>query len=263
MVFSLSGRTAAVTGAGGYLGSAMSAMLAKAGAHVCLLGRSLEALNVVRDGITAHGGTADCFDFDVTDQVRVQEFVTSLEGQGHGLDVLVHNAYAAPNVRSGEVQAPAFHQAYSVTVSAVADFNVAASSLLKRAVELRGDASIIHIASMYGLVSPDPSIYGLTGLASPPWYGAAKAALLQYSRYAAVHFAPIGIRVNSISPGPFPSSEIQRHYPDFVEKLKAKTPLGRVGEPDDLGAVVVFLSGGGARFITGANVVVDGGWTVS
>jgi NAD(P)-dependent dehydrogenase (short-subunit alcohol dehydrogenase family) len=96
---------------------------------------------------------------------------------------------------------------------------------------------------------------------NPPHYGAAKAALLQYTRYAAVHLAPQGIRVNAISPGAFPPEVVQQRDPAFAAALTQKVPMGRLGTPEDLGGAVVFLASSAARFVTGANLPVDGGWT--
>jgi NAD(P)-dependent dehydrogenase (short-subunit alcohol dehydrogenase family) len=96
---------------------------------------------------------------------------------------------------------------------------------------------------------------------NPPHYGAAKAALLQYTRYAAVHLAAEGIRVNAISPGAFPPEATQQRDPVFADALTRKVPMGRLGKPEDLAGAVVFLASSAARFVTGANLPVDGGWT--
>jgi len=114
---------------------------------------------------------------------------------------------------------------------------------------------------MYGVVSPDPRIYGDSGYDNPPNYGAGKAAIIQFTRYAACHLAAKGIRVNAISPGPFPNPKVQENK-WFISNLKNKVPLGRIGQPGDLKGAVVFLASEGSSYITGQNIVVDGGWTV-
>jgi gluconate 5-dehydrogenase len=129
-----------------------------------------------------------------------------------------------------------------------------AASLMKKG------GSIINISSIYGIVSPDPSIYGTSGFNNPPAYGAGKAAVLQFTRYAACHLASKGIRVNSISPGAFPNKEVQENK-KFISNLKRKIPLGRIGEPEDLAGAVVFLASDASSYVTGSNIVVDGGWT--
>ena len=97
--------------------------------------------------------------------------------------------------------------------------------------------------------------------ANPPHYGVAKAGIIQLTRYAAVHLAAHGIRVNSISPGPFPSKEVQKNA-DFIETLSKNVPLGRIGKPEELLGAVIFLLSSASSYITGQNIVVDGGWTV-
>jgi gluconate 5-dehydrogenase len=114
---------------------------------------------------------------------------------------------------------------------------------------------------MYGLVGPDPAIYGATGMNSPPAYGPAKAALIQLTRYMACHWGPKGIRVNAIAPGPFPRDEIQQEHPEFAARLAAKTPLGRVGTPNEIAGTAVFLGADASTYVTGACLNVDGGWT--
>jgi NAD(P)-dependent dehydrogenase (short-subunit alcohol dehydrogenase family) len=128
-------------------------------------------------------------------------------------------------------------------------------------VALRGDASVVNIASMYGHVSPDPAIYGDSGQNSPPYYSAAKAALIHYTRYAAVHLAPDRVRVNAISPGPFPPMRFRDEKPDFYAQLVKKVPMGRIGMAEDMVGPLVFLASPHAQYVTGTNLCVDGGWT--
>ena len=113
---------------------------------------------------------------------------------------------------------------------------------------------------MYGMVSPDPNIYSSEKVASSPQYGAAKAALIHHTKYLAVHLAKHNIRVNSISPGPFPNTNILRDK-KFLNKLKEKTPLKRVGKAEELVSTVLYLASKSSSFTTGVNIPVDGGWT--
>ena len=114
---------------------------------------------------------------------------------------------------------------------------------------------------MYGSVSPDPSIYGTSGANNPPHYGAAKAALIQFTRYAACHLASDRIRVNCISPGPFPAAKYLERDPQFAERLSAKNPMGRVGDPMELQGPLLFLASDASSYVTGIDLAVDGGWT--
>ena len=121
--------------------------------------------------------------------------------------------------------------------------------------------SIINYCSMYGLVSPDLRIYGEDNpQKNPPNYGAAKAGVAQLTRYAADALAQYGIRVNSVTPGPFPAPGNDADKA-FVEKLSSKTMLGRFGKNYEMAGAVLLLASDAASFMTGSNIVVDGGWT--
>ncbi len=126
--------------------------------------------------------------------------------------------------------------------------------------EKNESSSIVNTGSMYGIVSPDPGIYGTSGQNNPVYYGAGKAGVIQLTRYAAGHLAKRGIRVNCVSPGPFPDS---RKLPpkEFLDELSKKTMLGRIGRNTEIAGAYCYLLSDAATFTTGANVVVDGGWT--
>jgi NAD(P)-dependent dehydrogenase (short-subunit alcohol dehydrogenase family) len=114
---------------------------------------------------------------------------------------------------------------------------------------------------MYGLVSPDPRMYPPTQRMNPIDYGVAKAGILQLVRYQAVVLAPQRVRVNAIAPGPFPMPDTHGTDDQFMSRLCGKVPLGRVGKPDEITGPVVFLASDASSFVTGTNIVVDGGWT--
>jgi gluconate 5-dehydrogenase len=114
---------------------------------------------------------------------------------------------------------------------------------------------------MYGLVSPQPDAYRAhPEFHNPPAYGAAKAGVIAFTRYAAVHLAGRSIRVNAIAPGPFPAGAAAADEA-FVTELARRVPLGRIGQPEELGAAVVLLLSQGASYITGQTISIDGGWT--
>jgi gluconate 5-dehydrogenase len=121
---------------------------------------------------------------------------------------------------------------------------------------------IINVASMYGLVAPDFNIYSsFPEFINPPHYGAAKAGVIHLTKYYASYLGKFGITVNSISPGPFPSDFVKGEL-GFINELEFKTCLNRIGKPEDLEGVFVFLSSSSSDFITGQNIVIDGGWTI-
>jgi NAD(P)-dependent dehydrogenase (short-subunit alcohol dehydrogenase family) len=174
---------------------------------------------------------------------------------------LINNAYNGGAGKITTSTQEAYASSYAMTVLAAHNLVIAALPSLRKAVNDYGDASIINLASMYALVSPDQSIYGSVADVNPPFYGAAKAALLQWTRYAACEFGVEGIRVNSISPGPFPAVSIQKENPIFVNMLAKKVPLARIGQADEIKGPTLFLASSASSFVNGANIVIDGGWT--
>ena len=121
-------------------------------------------------------------------------------------------------------------------------------------------ASIVNISTMYALAAPDPAMYEGTPYLSPPGYGEAKAGMLQMTRYLAAFLAPRGVRVNAVSPGPFPHGKSASDR-KFVRRLAERCLLGRTGRPEEIGGAVLYLASDASSFVTGQNLVVDGGWT--
>ena len=258
-LFGLAGRTALVTGATGHLGRAMARALAEAGATVLVNGRRPGAVDALVAEIGVSGYLARAAPFDVTDAAAARAALDALAGEP--LHILVNNAYAGGAGTLRHATAEAYRASFASVVEAAHNLLDAALPALRRAAERDGDASVVNIASMYGLVSPDLRLYPDPAGANPPAYGAAKAALLQWSRYAACELGRDGIRVNSISPGPFPADAVRADAPDFADALAARTPLGRVGLAEEMRGPLLFLASPAASFVTGANLVVDGGWT--
>jgi len=117
-------------------------------------------------------------------------------------------------------------------------------------------------SSMYGLISPNPNVYKAPMNKNPIEYGVGKAAVIQMTRYLAVHWGRQQVRCNCISAGPFPHPPMQNENPEFIERLSEKTPLGRIGQANEIAGAVLFLLSDSASYITGHNMVIDGGWTV-
>ena len=261
-LFRLDGRVAFLSGASGLLGRAMAEGLAEAGAHVILNSRSQEKLEALASELRAKRYSVSVACFDITDVDAVARMVEQVTTEHGRLDVLVNNASGG---RPGTIETSTVHDFEDMyRVNVLAAFQLVKSSLplLTAAGKASlGGASIINIASMYGVVSPDPAIYGTSGANNPPYYGAAKAALIQMTRYEACHLAPRRIRCNAISPGPFPARKYLAAVPAFQAKLDGKNPMGRTGDPHELRGALVFLASDASSYVTGANLAVDGGWT--
>lgn len=257
-LFSLAGKRALVTGSTGHLGVEIARGLGRAGATVYVNSRSQERASEQVRVLHKEGLAAEMAVFDVTSDQEVTDFAATMVGS---LDVLINNAYAGGAGSIKCATAEEYASAYNVGLIAAHRVFQAFYPHMQSAVAVSGDASVINVASMYGMVSPDPRVYASPEAANPPFYGAAKGALLQWTRYAACEFGPEGIRFNAISPGAFPSKNVQQQNTAFVTKLVNKVPMDRIGDPSDLVGPVVFLASKASSYVTGTNLVVDGGWT--
>lgn len=258
-LFSLKGKTILITGATGYLGKSMTEALASVGAKVLINSRSIERANKFVNELREKGLNAESAIFDICDIEACSDYFSSndsLELYG-----IINNAYAGEAGTIEQATPLQFQQSYEVTVIAAQCLLKSALPALRRGIRRHGQCSVVSISSMYGLVSPDITIYDTAEAANPPFYGAAKAALIQWSRYASCQFGKEGLRFNVICPGPFPTTTIQEQNPDFIARLTQKVPLARVGQASEIKGPVLFLMSQASSFVNGATLSVDGGWT--
>lgn len=258
-MFNMTGLHVLVTGATGYLGREMVCGLGKQGAHVLINSRSSDRCNELLSTCLEMGISAEATPFDISDEQQRTDFLQNMADRK--LHVLINNAYAGGGGNLRSSSSDDYRNSYEINIVAAQGLLQGLLPMLQRAVDEDAHASIINISSMYGVVSPDPRIYETEQGTNPPFYGAVKAALLQWTRYAACELGPLGIRVNAISPGAFPSLAVQNSKPDFIQKLAAKAPLNRVGQAHEIIGPVCFLASRASSFVNGANLSVDGGWT--
>lgn len=254
-LFDLSGRTVLLTGGYGHLGRSIAAGLAAHGAQVVVLGRNAEKFT------EAFGANPTGLHFvacDVADTESVRTAFAQSRSQFGLPSVLINNAYYSRGQQPDALPDADF--ALGLDGSAGTAYRCLREVLpyLREA----GGGKIINVASMYGVVAPDFAAYNdAPQFLNPPHYGAGKAAMIQLTKYFASYLGPENIQVNCVSPGPFPSDKV-RENAGFEGELAKRVPLGRVGEPQDLAGAFVFLASAASDFITGHNLVVDGGWTI-
>lgn len=256
-LFDLSGKVALVTGGAGWLGTAMSECLAEAGAHVVIASRTVEKCQALADRLSGSGAECAAMKLDVTDEAEVREVVDRSAEKWGRLDVLVNNAYTG---RSPDLDDATGDDMVASFRGNPMQYFVAAQQARTHMLEV-GGGSVINIASMYGVVASYPEAYVGIPVNSPVTYHACKGAVVHMTRHLAAYWAQDDIRVNAISPGPFPKTEMKGVEPEFIKKLESKTPLGRMGLPHEMKGVTLLLASQAGSYITGQNILVDGGWT--
>lgn len=254
-IFDLTGQTVLLTGGYGHLGRAIAAGLLAHGARVVVLGRSEASFEQVFPDKPDNLHFISC---NVADTAVVQEAFRRSRAL-YGLpSVLINNAFYSRGQQPDALPDADFALGLDGSVGTAYRCLREILPYLRE----RGAGKIINVASMYGIVAPDFAAYDAhPQFLNPPHYGAGKAAIVQLTKYFASYLGPENIQVNCISPGAFPSDAV-REEAEFESELRRRIPLERVGEPQDLAGAFVFLSSAAANFVTGHNLVIDGGWTI-
>jgi len=255
----LKNRRALITGATGHLGQTISLTLADLNCNLILVDKNKDGLNKLKLKLKNNDIKIDVVVSNLEIEVNRNTLIKNVYDKGN-LDILINNAaFVGDNKLDGwnvsfENQSlETWRRAFEVNLTAIFHLSQKLSALLK----LSKNASIINIASIYGIYGPDFKLYENTDLENPAAYSASKGGLIQLTRWLATSLAP-NIRVNSISPG-----GIQRNQPkSFKERYISKTPLKRMAVEDDFIGIIAFLASDMSRYVTGQNISVDGGWGV-
>ena len=253
--FDLSGKSALVTGASSGLGLSMAAALMDAGAAVTICGRDSRALDDALSELDRRPSAIRGCVADVTDEGD-RSRLTTFAGE---IDILVNNV---GKVLRSPWETMSEDEWNSVMVTNVfSPFRLC--QLFVPAMVDRGWGRVINVSSIYGVVAGDARYYGEAGLDTSSYF-TSKHALIGLTKYLAAFLGKTGVTVNSLSPGMFPATPANRGFADdaLVARLADATPVGRVGDADDLRNAVCYLASPGASFVTGHNLIVDGGWTI-
>lgn len=254
--FDLNDKVILITGGYGFLGKAVTESLANHGGIVYVLGRDESKFKDCFGGFLNDGKIKFC-KCDMAEATEIAAAFRKIEKTEGKINVLVNNAFyskgQSPETMTDEEWAYGLEGSLSSVFKGVREI----IPYFKR----NKGGKIINVSSMYGMVAPDFSVYqNHPNFLNPPHYGAAKAGVLQLTKYYASYLGKFNINVNAVTPGPFPSDEVKKNK-DFVELLSEKTCLGRIGLPEDLAGAFVFLASRASDYVTGQNIVVDGGWT--
>lgn len=257
--FSLKGRTAIVTGAVGHLGSAISKILAVHGAKIILLGRTEEKLKTfTNENNPLFNNNFEYRVCDVTDAQRFKEIVTEISEKYNSIDILVNCASHDKRKALLEITKQEWNEGMENILTHVFTCSQAVIPYMLK----QGKGSIINVASILGFLGIDQRRYREVP-SSPVFYSAAKGAVINLTRRLATEYASKGIRVNSISPGFFPKPPKEgTGKPSHVVGLSNAIPMQRIGSPDEIAGAAIFLASDASSYITGQNIVVDGGFSV-
>ena len=257
-IFSLKDKVILITGGYGFLGKSITIGLLTQEAKVYVLGRDENKFqNSFSQNILAERNLffLHC---DVADTSSIINAFRKIQASEGKIDVLINNAYYSKGQSPELMTDEDWQTGIDGTLGNVFKCIRAIIPYFKE----KNHGKIINVSSMYGMVSPDFDIYNeYPEFLNPPHYGAAKAGIIQLTKYYASYLGKMGITVNAISPGPFPSVRVKEEV-DFVKELERRTCLNRVGKPEDLAGAFVFLASDASDFITGQNIVIDGGWTI-
>ncbi|MBI4635725.1 MAG: SDR family oxidoreductase [Candidatus Rokubacteria bacterium] len=261
----LENRVVIVTGAAGLLGREYAGALLEAGARVVLLDVKGETVHELAGALAARGPVL-AVEADVTDAESVRAMVSRVLGVFGRIDVLVNNAAVDPKfdrdavgehvVGFEEFPLEAWNEALAVNVTGM----FLCAQAVARPMLARGGGVIVNVSSIYGMVGPDQRIYAEPGgrpAYKPVTYSVSKSAVYGLTRYLATYWAAKNIRVNALTLGGVEHAQ----DPGFIARYSARTPLGRMARASECSGALIFLVSDASSYMTGANLVVDGGWT--
>ncbi len=250
-MFSCKGKAALVTGGAGLLGREIAKALNDFGAVVYIGDIADEKAGKIPDSEGIY-----YVHLDITSEDSVRRAMKTIIRHNGKLDIVVNSAYPRTKdwgKKIEKVRMKSWKRNVDSHLGGCFLCCREAAEQMKR----QGQGAIINLASIYGVAAPDFSIYEGTEMTMPVAYSAIKAGIISLTRYLATYYAKYNVRANAVSPGGIFDSQNRT----FVKRYSKKTPLGKMGRPSDVAGAVVFLASGASSYITGQNIIVDGGWT--
>jgi gluconate 5-dehydrogenase len=270
-IFNVSNKRILITGASGFLGRYFSRSFLEVGAKVILLDRSSRILEQTKDYQREFGrNRVVSFQIDFYKRKELEKQLKKIAREFE-IDVLINNAYDLSgktgfNTPLGNLDNLTYEQWKAAFESGIY-WAVLTTQIIGTQFKKKKQGNIINISSMYGIVAPDPKLYLETRFLNPATYGVNKAGLIALTRYTASFWGQYGIRCNAIVPGSFSNIETKSANSlssgdPFIERLKIKTALNRIGHPSELIGALIFLASDASNYMTGQSIIIDGGWTV-
>ena len=254
-LFDLTGRVALITGGSGHLGQSFSRALAEAGATVVIGSRDrARALSVAAALPTPGGASHFAVALDHLDEASLNAGFDAAVAQAGQIDILVNNGQQGHPLDLTNVTAEAFNK----DLQNATGYFLLARRMRDHLVQRSAAGSIVMIGSMYGVVGSYPDAYDGICAASPVQYHTLKGGIVHMTRHLAVYWAKDNVRVNCLSPGPFPTENAPS---EMVKRLQQKSPAGRMGQPHEVKGPLLLLVSDAGSYVTGQNLLVDGGWT--
>lgn len=255
-LFDLSNRVAVVTGGVGLIGQSVCETLHDHGASVYVADLDTESGTAFAESL---GENAFFVEMDATSFESVSRTVEEIIADSGRIDVLVNAAYPRNENYGRAYESVEYSDWLENLTLHLGSYFAVTRAVSEQMVRQDTGGSIINFGSIYGVQAPDFSVYEGTDMTSPVEYAAIKGGIINLTRYLASYLGEHGVRANAISPG----GVFEEQPEEFVEAYEKNTPLGRMANPEDLQGAVVYLASGASAYVTGHNLVVDGGWTIT
>jgi len=255
-LFSLKNKRAVITGGLGLIGKAISMNLFKTGSETIILDVNDELGRVFVNKVNGSINRMFFEYFDITKLEEMSKNIEKIEKKYGMIDIWINSAYPRTPDWGNKLEVISIESWRENIDMQLNSYCICSNEIAKRMAK-RKNGSIVNVSSIQGVIAPDFSIYEGLNMTSPPAYAAIKAGILSYSRYLASYYGKDNVRVNVVCPGGVFNNQPKQ----FIEKYNKKTLLGRMAKPEEIAKPIVFLASDAASYITGAVLMIDGGWT--